>query len=91
VQSATTSDTVAAGACETGLPKPVAEVARRVVDDASAAKAEALPDAVRSLLSAGLAAHARPLVDELVVLLKSSPGPVATVIPIRRRPQDRKR
>jgi hypothetical protein len=85
VQSATTSDNVDAGARDAGLPKPVAEVARRVIDDASAAKAEALAEAVRSLLSADLASQARPLVEELVALIKSSRGPVATIIPIRRQ------
>jgi hypothetical protein len=60
-------------------------VPHRVIgDDASAAKAEALADAVRSLLTAGLAAQARPLVDELLALLRASRGPLATVIPIRR-------
>jgi hypothetical protein len=39
---------------------------------------------VRSLLAAGLGAQARPLVDELVALIKSKRGPVASVIQIRR-------
>ena len=88
MQSAPTSESVGAAACGGGLPEPVSEVERMIGDDANAAKAEALAEAVRSLLSAGLAAQARPLVDELVALIKSSRGPVATVIPIRRRPGD---
>lgn len=83
MQSATSSENVDAGVCEVGLP----EVERMMADDASAAKAEALAEAVRSLLSAGLAAQARPLVDEPLALIKSSRGPLATVIPILRRPQ----
>ncbi len=78
---ATGSDNVDGAALGIDSPEHVQRV---FGEDASAAKAEALVDAVRSLLSAGLASQARPLVDELVALIKASRRPLATVISIRR-------
>ena len=82
VQSTTTADGIDVAARD--VAEPVPHVQRVIGDDASAAKAEALANAVRSLLSADLAAQARPLVDELVALIKASRRDLATVIPIRR-------
>ncbi len=75
----------ARAALEAGHAKePVPTLGPMFGDEASAAKAQALAEAVRSLLAAGLGAQARPLVDELVALIESKRGPVASVIQIRR-------
>ena len=83
MQSATTAEGADRAARDVDAPELAPHVECVIGDDANAAKAEALADAVRSLLSAGLAAQARPLVDELVAVIKASRGPLATVIPIR--------
>ena len=84
MHSATTANGVRGARPNVARPELVPHLQGVIVDDPSAAKAEALADAVRSLLSVGLAAQARPLVDELVALFKSSRRPLATVVPIRR-------
>ena len=68
-------------ACE-GLDVPglVLNVRRVFSDDGDRAQAEALSTAVAALLSANLSVQARPLVDELVALIKTARGPRAEVI-----------
>ncbi len=77
MQSAMTADgpdDVEGGARGVDLPELLTHV-QPIGDDASATKAEALAEAVRLLLSAGLAVQARPLVDELLALVKASHRP----------------
>jgi hypothetical protein len=58
------------------------EVERTVGDPA---RALGLAEAVGALLRIGMVEAAQPIVSELVELLREARGPVADVIPIRRR------
>jgi hypothetical protein len=65
-------DAVEGGARGVDLPEVLTHVQSVTGDDANATMAEALTEAVRLLLSVGLAVQVRPLVDELLALLKAS-------------------
>jgi hypothetical protein len=68
-------DDVEGGARGVDLPEVLTHGQSVIGDDASATKAEALTEAARLLLSAGLAVQARPLVDERLALIKASHRP----------------
>lgn len=56
-----------------------------ILDSGGAARLEALAVAVQALLGGGLTSQAKPLVDELVALIRSARGPRAEVISLASR------